>query len=347
MSIAPANNTVAYIRQKVRRLVAAPSENSLPTNELDQYINDFYANDFIYGVKLDVLKKVYTFFTSPNVDRYPLNVNQYQSMRAPIYFQGVKGTFYKDRNAFFNVWSRQFSRSTPAAGDGVTTLFNFTLSPVPFLSKSVTISGTDITGTPFKLTDDGGRNTTVGNLLFITTDATGDQVPATPNTSPIPPAFPVPTNTVGTVNYVTGQVAFTLPVAPAAGSVITAFVSPYQAGRPYSLLFWNNEFQVRPVPDNVYKVEVESYMTPTEFMTVSDQPGLDQWTDYISLGAAMKILEDRQDMQGISILKPRFDEQQGLVLERQANEEIGVRNSTIFTSPTFNGDSSFPFDGGW
>ena len=144
---------------------------------------------------------------------------------------------------------------------------------------------------------------------------------------------------VGTVDYVTGE--FTINLAAGIGFVIGSqleiWVSQYAAGRPYTLMFWNNEFTVRPVPDKVYKVEVETYLTPVQFLETSDNPILNQWWQYIAYGASMEILRERQDMEGVENLREGFMRQEGLVLERQGVEEIGQRNVTIFTSTVESG----------
>jgi len=342
--VVQADSTLAAIRKKVRRLTASSSESALSTDDIDQYINTFYSQDFPYGIKLDQLRSVYTLFTSPYVDKYPLDVNYNQGIRAPVYFEGVQGMFFKDRQQFYNMWPRWPTLFKPIAGDGTTTSFSFTL-PGPFLSTQVVIGGIDINGDIIKVVDDGGRNTWQGNLLYITTNDVGNQVPATPNTSPIPPATPLPSNSIGTVNYVTGAFAIDFPVAPAAGTPISIWVSQYSVGRPYTILFWNNQFEIRPVPNDVYKVEIETYLTPTQFMETTDNPTLNQWWQYIAIGAAIKVLEDRQDMDGVANLIPLFDRQEALVLERQGVEEINQRNTTIYTN-VIQGQN-FGYPNGW
>ncbi len=112
------------------------------------------------------------------------------------------------------------------------------------------------------------------------------------------------------------------------------WVVQYQTGRPYCLMFWNNEFTIRPVPDQVYKVEVETYLTPVQFLETSTNPILNQWWQYISYGAAMEIQRERNDFDSVDGLREGFMRQEGLVLERQGVEEIGQRNSTIFSAAT-------------
>lgn len=371
-TVAQADTTYSFIEKKVRRLTASASESALSSFDIQQAVNLFYNNDFPYSIKIDQQRSVYKFLTIPNVDRYPVDVNNLQGFRAPIYFEGIRGNFFKNRDQLYNLYPRYPTQYQPIAGDGNTTNFTFTLfgnnqNPFPhpnfgILSTQVVIGGIDVNGNPIRIIDDGGAvtngygigsNTTTGQLLFINQnnvgnnvylDTSNNQQPAIPPLSPLggssyydasypqyPPASPTP-QYCGTVNYVTTQITVNFPVAPAAGTMINVWASQYQVGRPYNLLFWNNEFTIRPVPDNVYLVEVEAFQTPVQFMQTTDNPTLNQWAQYIAYGAAMEILRDRQDMEGVQNLKEGFDRQEAMVLERQAIEEIGQPNITLFNT---------------
>lgn len=363
MSVVQANNTYSYIEQKVRRLTASASQSALPSSMIQDYVNRFYSTDFPYAIKIDQQRSVYKFLTIPNVDRYPVDVNNLQGFRAPVYFEGITGNFFKNRDQLFNLYPRYPTQFQPIGGDGVTTSFTFTLfgnnaNPFPqpnfgILSTQVVIGGIDANGNPIRIIDDGGAvvngygigsNTTTGQLLFINQNSVGANVyldssnaqqPAIPALSPLP--IPSPTVSLtpqycGTVNYITTQITVNFPVAPAAGTMINVWAATYQVGRPYNLLFWNNEFTIRPVPDNVYLCEVEAYQTPAQFMQTTDNPVLNQWSQYIAYGAAREILRDRQDMEGVANLEEGFMRQEGLVLERQAVEEIQQPNITLFNT---------------
>lgn len=420
MSIAPADTTVAAIRRKIRRLTASSGNSTLTTESIDQYINQAYITDFAYGIKLDQMRSVYTFYTEPYVDRYALDVNYSQGVRSPLYIDGIQGSFFKDRQQFYNMWPRWPTRSTqspqilsknitgatalnpcrvnssnhglstgaviyitgvlgmtqlndnyytitvetsntftldgvdgtsfsPYTGGGTWTstsqTFSFSVAAIPFLRNNVTLGGVSGTGQAINICDDGN-----GNLLYTFPNP----VVSVPNVPPNPPVSPVVSSTaipgminrntnnpglqntsvIGTVNYVSGQFDFTLPpgVALAEGSELRISVSQYQPGLPFSMLMWNNEFIIRPISRYVHKVEIEVYLTPVQFLETTDSPILSQWWEYIALLAAMKILEDRQDMDGRDNLMPILQRQEALVLERQGIEEIGQRNSTIYTS---------------
>lgn len=376
-AVTQADNTYTAISNKVRRLTASASEAALSTADLDMYINDVYNNDFPYAIKIDQTRSVYKFFTIPNVDRYPTDVNNNQGYRAPVYIEGFEGNLYKDREQFFNVYPRYPTQMQPASGDGVTVDFSFNLfnnfiNPFPqpnfgILSTSIMIGGIDVNGNPIRVVDDGGAvvnsygigsNTTVGQLLYVQSNSVGNsvylteaptpiinaQMPAIPPLSPLPipsPPTGIPSTAnpqyIGTVNYITSQFTFTLPIAPAAGTMLNVWCNQYVTGRPYSILFWNNEITVRPVPDNVYQIELETYLTPVQFMQTTDIPILNQWWKYIALLAARQILTDRQDMEGVDNIERELVRQEGLVLERQSIEEINVPNKTLFNSSNYGG----------
>lgn len=376
-AVLPANSTYSFIEQKVRRLTASASESALSSADIQRAVNLFYSQDFPYAIKIDQQRSVYKFLTIPNVDRYPVDVNLMQGFRAPVYFQGVQGNFFKNRDQLFNLYPRYPTQFQPAGGDGRTTSFTFTLfgnnvNPFPqpnfgILSTQLVIGGVDINGNPIRIIDDGGAvvnsfgigsNTTTGRLLYLqqnnvgqnvyltTTVPLNQQMPAIPPLSPLPvpsPASPLTPQYCGTVNYVTTSITVNFPVAPAAGTMINVWAATYNVGRPYNLLFWNNELTIRPVPDNVYLVEVESFQTPSQFMMTTDNPTLNQWSQYIAYGAAMEILRDRQDMDGVQNLMEGFKRQEALVLERQAVEEIFQPNITLFNSTNYGGTSY----GGW
>lgn len=371
-SVLQADSTYTYIEKKVRRLTASASEAALSSADIQRAVNTFYSNDFPYAIKMDQQRSVYKFLTIPNVDRYPVDVNSYQGFRAPVYFEGIQGNFFKNRDQLYNLYPRYPTQFQPIGGDGVTTTFSFTLfgnnvNPFPqpnygILSTQLVIGGIDTAGNPIRIIDDGGAitnsfgigsNTTTGRLLFVKQNNVGNNVyldslnaqqPAIPHLSPLPvpsPPSPLTTQYCGTVNYVTTDIVVTFPVAPAAGTMINVWASQYQVGRPYNLLFWNNEFTIRPVPDNVYVCEVEAYQTPAQFMHTTNNPVLNQWAQYIAYGAASEILRDRQDMEGVQNLSDGFNRQEALVLERQSVEEIQQPNITMFNS------TGYGCSGGW
>lgn len=413
--VSPAVSTLTSIKTKTRRLTASSSAASLTEADLESRINTFINQDFPYAIKIDQMRAVYTFYTTPYIDRYPLDVNYNMGIRAPLYVDGVQGCFYKDRIQFYNLWPRlstQFQQGgttltgtitgiaqptnpteITSVAHGLTTgavitienvggmtqlngntytitvinantfslngvdntafgaytgggtwtatsqSFSFQL-PGPFLSREVMIGGVAASGDPITIRDSGD-----GDLWYVVPNpvtstplaTTNPAIPGMYNTNLGNPGLYNPT-VIGTVDYVSGQFNFTLPsgVSLGSGEIFTVRVSQYQPGRPYNLLFWNNEFTIRPIPQKIHKVEIESYLTPVQFMNVSDHPILDQWWQYIAFGVACEIMRDRNDFDAVNALMEGMKRQESLVLERQAIEEIGEPNYTLFNSTTPN-----------
>ena len=336
VNLVQANSTYAQIEIKVRRLLGLPGESQLASTEIQRLTNTVYSQDFPYAIKLDQMRSVYTILTQPNIDRYPLDVNFDQGVRAPMYVDGIQGGFYKDRQQFFSVWPKFATMFQPISGDGVTQIFNFTI-PGPFLSKEVTLGGVDISGSAITVTDDGFGNlqlwvpnTVISNPL----QNTNPPQPGMYNINTGNPGLYTITN-IGTVNYVTGvfTIDFALGnVTPLAGQNMTLWVAQYTTGRPISLLFWNNEFTIRPVPKLTHKITVETFLTPVQFLQTTDTPILNQWWQYLAYLVSQEFLREAQDIEGVQNLEEGRRRQEGLVLERQGVEELFTPSPTVFNS---------------
>ena len=411
--VSQADSTLVAIKIKVRRLTASASTSALSETDLETAINTFYSQDFPYAVKTDQMRSVYTFFTRPNIDRYPLDINYNQSVRGPMYVEGIQGLLFKDRTQFYNLWPR-FPTKFQAGGSTLTgtitgiaqptnptqitsiahnlttgaviTIMNvggmtqlngnnytitridantFSLNGIdntafggytgggtwssisqtfsfviagPFLSREVVIGGVDQSGNAITINDDGSGklNYLVPNPVIsvpVQNQSPNPPIPGMLNVNTENPGLLSPL-TIGTVNYVSGQIDFTLPtgISLGIGQLFTVWVSQYQTGRPYSLLFWNNEFTIRPVPKLIHKVEVETYLTPVQFLESTDNPIVQQWWQCIAYGTAREILRERQDMEGVANLEEGFIRQEALVLERQSCEEIFTPTYNLFNT---------------
>jgi len=340
-TVAPADSTYAYIETLVRRLTASPSDLTLTSRTIQQVVNDIYLTDFPYGIKVDEMRSVYQFYTAPYIDKYRMDVNYYQGVRGPLYIDGIPGVFYKDRQEFFNLFPRWPTQFMPITGDGTTQLFTFSISATPFLAGQVTLGGNSTTGAPIQVSDDG-----LGNLQYhvvlnpspVPAQNLNPNVPGMHNYNVGNPGLITYIN-IGTINYITGACTVnfsTVSVTPAAGQNMTMYVSQYTTGRPYSALFWNNEFTIRPVPKYVHQIQIESYQTPVQFMMTNDNPILNQWSKVLAYMASAEIMRYRNDFEMVNQLQEGLKRQVGLALERQAVNEIGQRNSTLFSSTTPN-----------
>lgn len=313
-----ADSTLAAIRTKVRRLTRSPSESQITTSEIDEYINTFVLYDFPEHLRLFTLRKTLTFYTKPNVDTYETNAlsldpledfkDTYITTHEPVYVSGYQALFCQSREKFFAMYPFTSTEENVGTGDGGTVLFSGTLSAIPVLSSKVLFSSVDLNGDPLTMYDDG--------------DGTFDGDGA------------------GTIDYVTGAWSITFTTAPGSSEDITAQSVPYTAARPTSMLYFDNKFTMRPVPDKAYSVEMEVYKRPTELLNSSEAPELEQWWQYIAYGATKKIFEDRTDMDSVALIMPEFKEQETLVLRRTIVQQTKERVATIYTD-NLDGNNSF------
>ena len=105
---------------------------------------------------------------------------------------------------------------------------------------------------------------------------------------------------------------------------------PYAANRPQGALYYNNIITLRPVPDQVYPVNIMAFKTPLALLASGDNPLLKQWWQYLAYGAAKKIFEDSQDPEGVTAILPEFRAQEAMVLRRTLVQNANQRSATIY-----------------
>jgi len=151
----------------------------------------------------------------------------------------------------------------------------------------------------------------------------------------------------GTINYLSGELNANFGVIPDAGSPIVVQTVPYQAGRPLSVLFFNNEIKIRPVPDKAYKFEAAVFSTPNAFLSSqpTSHPILNQWWQLIALGAAIKIFEDAGELENAKQYESVYEKQLTLVERKTLVQLSSQKVSTPFNEDGNQqyGGSFFPY----
>ncbi len=311
-----ADSTLNAIRIKARRLTRAMNESLLSTPELDNYINTFVQYDFPEHLRMFTLRTTLTFFTDPFVDVYETNTTdpanplyqfkqKYLSVHEPIYIAGRQSLYSQSREQFFGIYPQVNFIAQVGSGDGVATIFAGTVPSKPILRGNVLFNSITAGGNGLELNDDGQ-----GNL-------TGDGV--------------------GVIDYVTGVFAFQFNTAPAAGAIINSQTVPYVAAMPQALLFYDSKFIVRPVPDQVYRVNMEVYVRPTELLAANQSPELEEWWQFIAYGTAKKIFEDRMDLESVQMIMPEYKKQEAMMIRRTIMQNTNERVATIYTEQSFSG----------
>jgi len=155
----------------------------------------------------------------------------------------------------------------------------------------------------------------------------------------------------GNINYLTGQYVVNFDIAeftfpPAANQKINAQTVQYQASRSTSILFYEDTFTLRPIPDQSYAVNMEAYIQPIELVFGTDNPQYKEWFQYISYGAAKKIFEDRSDSESVQQIMEEFKTQEILINRRTIVQQSSERSPSIY-APQPGLDMGFPSWGFW
>lgn len=146
------------------------------------------------------------------------------------------------------------------------------------------------------------------------------------------------------INYLTGQFIVTFPVAPLAGVAINSQTVPTIPSRPFGMLFHNNTITLRPVPDQPYAINFEVDARPTQLFQTNSVPQLEELWQYIAYLTALKIFQDKMDLDSANLIMPELDVQERLCLRRTLVTLANQRTSTIYAGVT--GENN-QFNQGW
>jgi hypothetical protein len=297
--------------------------------------------------------------------------NLYLTIHKPIYVAGYETFYTQDRQEFHaNYPINNFIQSIGVTGDGVTTTFSGTIqfggtinnqlnnASLSLLKRNVLFSSIDINNNGLSMVDvpvlDSltGIETIYGNLYVA------GQQPTTPPAPPEglgpiqPPLAAAPyisgsqtVNLNNYINYLTGQFVVTFPVAPLFGVAINSQTVPTIPSRPFAMLYHNNAFTLRPVPDQPYAINFEVEARPTQLFQTNSVPQLEELWQYIAWLTAKKIFEDKLDMESVALILPELDTQERLCLRRTlVTLGSNQRTSTIYAGSDGNNNQ---FNQGW
>lgn len=317
----------------VRRIIKSPSDQVITDRTIGDYVNRFYVYDMPERIQLFELTRQYTFETERNIfiyqapffsDTNDINtgIPMYQTFRPPAYADGIEMGYYQSNDQFYRIFPELVQSEVPLQGDGGVGPYEVEISRTPILRG---------------FTDDLGH---LEPYVFITSfDGSGDQVFIVDNGEGIliqtDSSFQsVILNNAGTVDYETGEMEFTFDQGIPAGTDIQVQTSPFSSGFPRLIQFYNNLFKLYPVPDRSYKIQIDSNITPAQFLSTSDSIPFAYMSEYLARGAARKILTDNADYDQFQFYEPLFREQENLVLRRTSRQRAVVRTPTIFSEQT-------------
>lgn len=368
MAITPPTNTLEAIQIKVRRLTRSPSTTQLSDNDLNNYINTFVVYDFPEQLRMFNLRTTFTFICNPFQDEYFTDTasfagattnqlynfqNNYISIADPVYIAGYHSFYTQSREQFFAIYPKiNFISSIGPTGNGITQTFTGTINfqqaiisnqlnqqSSILLKNQVLFSSIGTNGIGVALQDMPVVDPTTGFQSLFGNLYDPSNLPTSP------PTVVDPTNNI---NYFNGNFTITFSAPPEAGVTINSQVVPQVVSIPQSLMYYDNRFTLRPVPDQPYRIQFEAYKRPTALLQENQAPQLEEWWQYIAYGAARKILQDRMDLESVQMIEPEFKVQERLCLRRTIVQYTNERTATIYTeSLTGNGSGGFGGFGGF
>lgn len=351
----PLYPTLANAVTKTRKLTGSSNSFQVTDDYIVRQMHSFYSYDLPAKFRSLKLKDIYTFTTNIGQDVYPFNSELYITVDQPCYCMKRELRLFTDPWNFYGVnynW-QQFTNFTSGDGgpgpyDGFTTaspiiasvnndpgtqnapnLF-FPQSRVQNILITANVIGANGIGQTQNVTDDGQ-----GNLIqiFQTSNNSNQEYGWTYYRQYASATPTIPGN--ATINYQTGEIdglVFAEDIPE--GTPIQIQYNPKQFSIPLSIMFFQNQFTLAPVPDAGYTVELTCYRQPIQALLAADMAGnpeLSEWWEILSVGAAKKIFEERLDSDGVmfidKMLKERYD-----IIETRTYAQIGQqRINTIYT----------------
>lgn len=320
----------------VRRIIKSSSAQSIDDNTIGDYINRFYVYDMSERLQLFELKTQYVFDTIPNIFTYQFPYPNYQLLENPVYCDGVQMGFFTSNDQFYKVFPEFVNNEQPQLGDNITGPYTFNVQRFPILRGFIDANNTlqpyvyvtaqAANGIQYYIVDSGNYNAD-GTGVMIETDSTFQNVLNAD---------------AGFVNYITGDITVSfinlIPEFDNNGNPnhINLQSSPYSAGRPRAMLFFDNVMKIYPVPDRQYKISIDTYFTPVQFLDTNNAVKYAYMMEYIARGAARKILSDVGDYDQFAFYEPLFKEQECLVLRRTSRQRSVEKTPTIFSGQSMN-----------
>lgn len=375
----PGFPTLSDILIKTRRLTGTANDLQLTDAQICNYINSFYNYDLPAKFRSLKLKDKYTFNTINGIDTYAFDSEHYVTVSMPCYCAKREVALFTDPWSFYGVNFNWQFQDQFLSGDGSNGPYDGTLSDVPIVRSVNNDPGTYASPNLFYPQSRNQNILITANLGYgitanVTDDGNGNLIQIfnlDPNNlqSKYGPRYvrcyaaadpDVPT---ATINYETGAISglyfwqidnasppnFSVGNVPG-GNAITAQYNSFTQAIPQSILFFQNQFILRPIPDKGYTIELMAYRQPIQALMAEGEAGnpeLSEWWELLAVGAAKKIYEDRLDFDGVQLMDKMIRERYSVV-ETRTYAQIGQqRVSSIFADQLqYNYGASAGWNGG-
>lgn len=361
----PPNITTIY--NDVRRLSSSQGTNQLSDADIQLYMNSFYLYDLPAKFRSLKLKDKYTFNTIAGIDTYPFDSEHYTTVEMPCYCSKREIQLFTDPWSFYGVNFNWQNVQTLTTCNGTSGPYTGTCQGLPVI-RSVNNDPGPL-GTP-NVSFPIGRNQNIlitanislGNTINVTDDGQGNLIQYYPYAVGQAPFNQQAYQTkygpqyyrfvVGTINYATGAVAITnfvdtagANLATTSGNIIQIQYNSQVMNIPLSIMFYQNQFVMRPVPDRGYTIELMAYRSPVQALlgaptslggTGDGITELSEWWETLSVGAARKIYQKRLDTDGMQIMDAQLKERYSIIETRTYAQLGSQRIGTIFADQLSN-----------
>lgn len=343
--------TLQDIIVKIRRLTVSGNSNQITNSQIIDYINSFYLYDLPAYARILKLQDKYYFNTIKGIDTYAFDSEGYTTIQQPVYCMKREIKLFQDPWSFWGVnYNWQFQQNF-ATGSGITGPYTGTVQSTPII-RSV---NNDPTSTSYPISK-------VQNILITANNTLGDTQNVTDVPNSATTGILIDTSTGATlpgssINYNTGAITITFATAVPSGEPIQIQYNPATMSIPLSILFFQNQFTLRPAPDRGYTIEMTAYRQPSQALlgttdpdnpTFTGTPELLELWELLAFGAAKKFYEDRLDPDGVALMEKALVERY-MVAENRTYAQLGkVRAPSIFADQLTNnyGSSGWGFGQG-
>lgn len=293
--------TLAEIMRTVRLVTGRLDTASLTDARLKIHINRYLQHKLPFDLKIDRNYVTYEFLTVKNTFEYDVP-SGYTNFDREFHIDNQCLQLYFDPDLFSRDNPETYNKKVAGTGDGATTAFSVSASTVPI--KPGTFYAADNIET-FRDTN----TEWIGDSTVVITGSAGG---------------------TATVDYSGGDMTATFNTAPESGENVNFSWISFVAGRPYSILYFNNKFKVYPVPDQSYKIVSKAWKVPDELTSATETPPNNEWGPLIAYGAAMEIATEYGEMDLFMEMSKLYQDQVDIVMSRTYQDLLNQRATPHF-----------------
>lgn len=341
------------IIEKVREVSASGNSLQVTDEKIVKYINSYYLYDLPNDLRNIKLKDVYAFNTYQGVDVYPFDFDHWSTVEGPAYCGKIQIPLFQDKRSFYAYNFNSQQLETFDSGDGTEGPYSGNTQAYPIIKStnnnprvSTQVSNSSVFPAGYPPTFSQNNIDRLQNILISANTATSSLHVTDDGAGNL-----IGDCTTGTINYATGAIA-NLKFAingidedvPSGNNINIQYCQAVQ-GQPYTILFFQNQFTVRPVPDQAYTIELTAYRQPSQALlgtnsnTTPDLGGRPEemyWWELIAFGVAKKLYQDRLDTDGVQMMDAFLQEKISEARTRTYGQ-LGTRQvQTMFRDETNN-----------